>query len=219
MLRITVDNHKSCLRVLLGPTGGFIKVSWQYVCPIVISLALLMDLLETPKNRSVMAGDSHLWHILSVITILPLPTMVIYYLFKKDKNAFKSEGWRKIPIPVDNNNINNIDNVEEGQDEWLENYKSNRTRKDTTVNQNIVALPCSSFVQTEFSCSGAGYFELLQPTSRQNDDFEEATTATVHDEGNERRSLLSVHYSGKSGSNSSINSVSLCNLTGQPTFL
>jgi hypothetical protein len=90
----------------LGPTGMYVKHAWTWMCPTVVLIAICFDLFirETGKQQK-KVGDSQFWHFLSLISIIPLPAFIIYYIYKKDKSAFKATAWKALQMPYDDSTI------------------------------------------------------------------------------------------------------------------
>ncbi|CAD5222168.1 unnamed protein product [Bursaphelenchus xylophilus] len=162
MLRISKEEEKRIFMTIFGPTGYYVRYSWTYLCPFVVTIALVMDLMETPEHRSVMAGDSQLWHILSIVTIIPLPVMVLFKMVRRDKKAFKPSAWIEIKTPFDDSTITSGFFTE--TDDWFEAYRNNGKKKDCTINPAIIGVidnKAATFV--EFSSSSAPYWTPLRP--------------------------------------------------------
>lgn len=112
-----VDNLLSDIQLMLrlrrqggviGPTGYLIKHLWTWICPVIILLSLLLDTFspQPTKERAKKVGDSIFWHLISILSISPLLSF-LYYLFKRDRSAFRSDKWRSLKMPIDESTISN----------------------------------------------------------------------------------------------------------------
>ncbi|KAI6239058.1 hypothetical protein M3Y99_00608400 [Aphelenchoides fujianensis] len=96
MLRIPHEACSGFAGRFFGPTGYYIRYAWKWLCPLTITFALVLDLFVREEgSKSKKVGDSTLWHFLSVISIIPLPAIVIYYLY------------RQLQVPYDDSTISN----------------------------------------------------------------------------------------------------------------
>lgn len=120
MLRLPPNGIQARWMRYLGPTGAYIKHAWMWMCPTVIlvrlfiiwlklnflKVAICFDLFirETAKQQK-KVGDSQFWHFLSLISIIPLPAFVLYYIYNKDTEAFKATAWKALQMPYDDSTI------------------------------------------------------------------------------------------------------------------
>lgn len=107
MLRLSVEDYSgSFIKRVMGPTGYFIRHLWLWICPTIIALTLLLDAMSSTIERAKKVGDSTLWNLICIFSIFPLLSF-FYYIYKKDKNAFRSEEWRNLKMPIDESTISN----------------------------------------------------------------------------------------------------------------
>lgn len=93
------------------------------------------DLLvhESSKQQK-RVGDSQFWHFLSLISIIPLPGYILYYLYKKDRVAFQATEWKALQMPYDDSTICNTLLTQETE---LDNIVTERP-KDCIISPNKI---------------------------------------------------------------------------------
>uniref|UniRef100_A0AC34GWJ0 Uncharacterized protein n=1 Tax=Panagrolaimus sp. ES5 TaxID=591445 RepID=A0AC34GWJ0_9BILA len=144
----------------LGPTGMYIKHAWTWMCPTVVLIAICFDLFirETGKQQK-KVGDSQFWHFLSLISIIPLPAFILYYIYKKDKEAFKATEWKALQMPYDDSTICTTLLSQETE---LDNIVTERP-KDCIPPPMDAKTKAKYDNPVEFSISKGPYFDMTRP--------------------------------------------------------
>lgn len=82
MLRLPTEECPGSLRRFIGPTGHVVRHLWKWICPLMIAIALLVDIFSKSSERATRVGDSILWHFISIISTFPLLSF-LYYIYIK----------------------------------------------------------------------------------------------------------------------------------------
>ncbi|KAI6235129.1 hypothetical protein M3Y95_00018400 [Aphelenchoides besseyi] len=170
MLRLPVAECPGIVGRILGPTGYYIRYAWTWLSPLTIVIALALDLFARQEiKRAKKVGDSTLWHFLSVISIIPLPVIVLYYIYNKDRSAFKPIKWRNLQVPYDDSTISNTFLPQEVDQELYQKTERVATNSDA---QKPSCSETAKFVSqihnyksVNFVLNTSPYFRIPNPTT------------------------------------------------------
>ncbi|KAI6188493.1 hypothetical protein M3Y98_00360900 [Aphelenchoides besseyi] len=153
MLRLPVAECPGIVGRILGPTGYYIRYAWTCFGFV----------------RSTRIGDSTLWHFLSVISIIPLPVIVLYYIYNKDRSAFKPIKWRNLQVPYDDSTISNTFLPQEVDHEVYQKTErvvtNSEAQKPSCSETAKFASHIHHYKSVDFVLNTSPYFRIPNPTT------------------------------------------------------
>ncbi|KAI6177135.1 hypothetical protein M3Y97_00874000 [Aphelenchoides bicaudatus] len=241
MLRLPAEECQGTISRFLGPTGYFIRSCWKWISPLLILFALILDLFTNDGRKSKRIGDSHIWHVISVVSTIPILSF-IYFIYSKNKDAFKSKKWANLQIPIDESTINNgallqppeLESIQIEQRPILNtetNYTEPPPKARTYYPVNFVLNNSPYFTAP----SAPAYFESNDETENDQTTNEENDRESEHDNENEHQ----IESTGETKSHQEEDSTDICSddendeqhecsdipsnnffsLSGQPSFI
>lgn len=82
MLRLPSEECVGSVMRFIGPTGHFVRHTWNWICPLFILFALVLDIFTKNVSQSKRVGDSQWWHVVSIVSALPILSFVCYVYTK-----------------------------------------------------------------------------------------------------------------------------------------